>query len=136
MSRVGFRVMMVGRRSDAMKAHEFHGDDPRPTGTWGFLTNHAHVLLCVARDPKSRARDIAEQVGITERATQRILADLIADGYVTRTKAGRRNHYKVNPRGQLPPPVFRDLSIGPLIDVLNRDGQPTPPATPASTRRP
>ena len=102
---------------------EFQGD-ARPTGTWAFLTNHAHVLLCVARDPQSRARDIAEQVGITERATQRILANLIADGYVTRTKVGRRNHYKVNPRGRLRHPVFRDLSIGPLIEVLNRDGQP------------
>src|SRR3954471_20241777 len=108
----------------------------RPASTWGFLTNHAHVLLCIARDPHSRARDIAEQVGITERAPQRILADLIAHGYVTRTKAGRRNHYKINPRGQLRHPVFRDLSIGPLIDVLNRDGQSTPPANPASNRRP
>jgi DNA-binding MarR family transcriptional regulator len=110
-------------------------DDARPTGTWGFLTNHAHVLLCIARDPQSRARDIAEQVGITERATQRILADLIAGGYITRTKVGRRNHYKINPRGQLRHPVFRDLSIGPLIEVLNRN-HPTPPANSASTRRP
>jgi DNA-binding MarR family transcriptional regulator len=108
----------------------------RTAGTWGFLTNHAHVLLCIARDPQSRARDIAEQVGITERAAQRILADLIADGYVTRTKVGRRNHYKVNPRGRLRHPVFRELSIGPLIDVLNRDGQPKPRRTPRPGRRP
>jgi predicted transcriptional regulator len=94
----------------------------RPPGTWGFLTNHAHVLLCIARDPQSRARDIAEQVGITERAAQRILADLIAEGYVTRTKVGRRNQYKVNLRGQLRHPVFRNLSIGPLIEVLNTTG--------------
>ena len=98
-----------------------------PAGTWAFLTNHAHVLLCVARDPQSRARDIAEQVGITERATQRILADLIADGYITRTKIGRRNLYKVNPEGHLRHPVLRDLSIGPLIEVLNGGGQPRPP---------
>jgi DNA-binding MarR family transcriptional regulator len=97
---------------------------PTPAGTWGFLTNHAHVLLCIARDPESRARDIAEQVGITERATQRILADLIADGYITRAKAGRRNHYTINPRGHLRHPVLRDLSIGPLLDVLNTDGNP------------
>jgi hypothetical protein len=93
-----------------------------PAGTWAFLTNHAHVLVCIARDPQSRTRDIAEQVGITERAAQRILADLIADGYVARTKVGRRNRYKVNPRGHLRHPVFRDLSIGPLIEILNRDG--------------
>jgi DNA-binding MarR family transcriptional regulator len=96
----------------------------RPASSWVFLTNHAHVLLCIARDPESRARDIAEQVGITERATQRILADLIGDGYVTRRKVGRRNHYKINPRGQLRHPVFRDLSIGPLLEVLNANGQP------------
>src|SRR3954452_12267019 len=126
------RVSMVDVRhgSDTMKPRQQPHDDARPTGTWGFLTNHAHVLLCVARDPQSRARDIAEQVGITERATQRILAELIADGYVTRTKVGRRNHYKVNPRGQLRHPVYRDLSIGPLIEVLNRDGEPKPRQTP------
>jgi predicted transcriptional regulator len=120
--------------SDTMKLQE-PKRDARPTGTWGFLTNHAHVLLCIARDPQARARDIAEQVGITERATQRILADLIADGYVTRTKVGRRNHYKINPRGQLRHPVFRDLSIGPLIEVLNRDGQPTPGKLPVHPAR-
>ena len=89
-----------------------------PRGTWVFLTNHAHVLLCIARDPQSRARDIAEHVGITERAAQRILADLIADGYATRTKIGRRNHYKVNPQGHLRHPTFRNVAIGDLLDVL------------------
>jgi predicted ArsR family transcriptional regulator len=108
----------------------------RPAGTWGFLTNHAHVLLCIARDPQSRARDIAEQVGITERAAQRILADLIADSYATRTKVGRRNHYEINSDGHLRHPVFRDLSIGPLLDVLNRDGQPKHPQKPRRSRRP
>jgi DNA-binding MarR family transcriptional regulator len=96
----------------------------RPASTWVFLTNHAHVLLCIARDPRSRARDIADQIRITERATQRILADLIADGYVTRTKVGRRNHYTINPRGHLRHPVLRELSIGPLLEVLDSDGQP------------
>jgi predicted ArsR family transcriptional regulator len=94
----------------------------RPAGTWVFLTNHAHVLLCIARDPHSRARDIAERVGITERAAQRILADLIAEGYATRTKVGRRNHYEIDADGHLRHPVFRDLSIGPLLEVLNTDG--------------
>jgi DNA-binding MarR family transcriptional regulator len=91
----------------------------QPTGRWVFLTNHAHVLLCIARDPQARARDIAEQVGITERAAQRILADLVAEGYVTRTKVGRRNRYTINPGGRLRHPIFRDLPIGPLLDVLN-----------------
>ena len=108
----------------------------RPANTWGFLTNHAHVLLCVARDPESRAREIADRVGITERATQGILADLIADGYVTRTKVGRRNHYKINPRGHLRHPALRDLPIGLLIDVLTTDGQPKPRPTLRASRRP
>jgi predicted ArsR family transcriptional regulator len=98
-------------------------NETRP-GTWAFLTNHAHVLLCIARDPQSRARDIAQQIGITERAAQRILADLIADAYVTRTKVGRRNHYTINLRGHLRHPMFRDLSVEPLLEVLNRDDQP------------
>jgi DNA-binding MarR family transcriptional regulator len=117
-----------------MKLHEPQSKT-QPTGTWGFLTNHAHVLLCAARDPQSRARDIAEQVGITERATQRILADLIADGYITRTKIGRRNLYKINPQGHLRHPVFRDLSIGSLIEVLNADGQPKPRQTHRPSRQ-
>jgi DNA-binding IclR family transcriptional regulator len=91
----------------------------RPAGTWAFLTNHAHVLLCIARDPQSRVRDIAAEVGITERAAQRILADLIADGYATRTKTGRRNQYEVNPRRHLRHSLFRNLPIGRLLDVLD-----------------
>ena len=102
--------------------------EPTTTGTWGFLTNHAHVLLCIARDSESRVRDIADQVGITERAAQRILADLIADGYVTRTKVRRRNNYKVNPQGHLRHPVFRNLAIGPLLEVLATANWPS--ATP------
>jgi DNA-binding MarR family transcriptional regulator len=95
------------------------GAKNQPTGTWVFLTNHAHVLLCIERDPQTRTRDIAEQVGITERAAQRIVADLVAEKYITRTKVGRRNHYKINPRGHLRHPVFRELSIGPLLKVLS-----------------
>lgn len=105
-----------------MSAQEPQEGKTGSVGSWGFLTNHAHVLLCIARAPDSRARDIAAQVGITERAAQRILADLIADGYAERTKVGRRNHYKINPGGRLRHPVYRDLSIGPLIEVLNTPG--------------
>ncbi len=104
-------------------------------GTWAFLTNHAHVLLCIARDPQVRARDIADQIGITERAAQRILADLIADEYVKRTKVGRRNHYTIDPGGHLRHPMLRDLSVGPLLDVLNTDGQPQPRPLTRARRR-
>lgn len=107
----------------------------RRSSAWTFLTNHAYVLLCIARDPHSRARDIAQQVDITERATQRILADLIADGYVTRAKVGRRNLYEINAAGPLRHPIFGHLSIGPLIEVLNSDGAPQPRPTPRPRRR-
>jgi len=89
------------------------------TGGWMFLTNHAHVLLCIARDPDARVCDVADVVGITERAAQRILGDLIAEGYATSIKVGRRNHYKVNLRGKLRHPFFEDFAVGPLLEVLN-----------------
>jgi DNA-binding Lrp family transcriptional regulator len=95
-------------------------EQPSRAPTWVFLTNHAHVLLCLARDPDIRARDIAEQVGITERAAQRILGDLLAEGYIAKTKIGRRNRYVVNRHGHLRHPVFRELEIGPLLDILQR----------------
>ena len=101
--------------------------DQATATTWVFLSNHAHVLLSVARDPDVRARDIAEQVGITERAAQRILSDLLAENYLTKTKNGRRNRYTVNRRGHLRHPVFRELEIGPLLDILDQD-RPAPPA--------
>jgi predicted transcriptional regulator len=119
---------------DAMSGQQPPSRTP-PTGTWGFLTNHAHVLLCIAREPQSRTRDIAEQVGITERAAQRILADLITEGYVIRTKVGRRNNYEINPLGELRHPVLRDLSIGPLIEVLNSDGPVQARPAPRPRRR-
>ena len=107
---------MAAVESLAVKKTDAH---EQLTGGWTFLTNHAHVLLCIARDPDARVRDIAEVVGITERAAQRILADLIAEGYATSTKLGRRNRYQVNPGGHLRHPIFRNLSIGPLLEVLN-----------------
>lgn len=67
---------------------------------WTFLTNHAHVLLCIAEQPAVRMREVAVSVGITERAVQRIVADLEAAGYVVREREGRRNRYRV--RGEMP----------------------------------
>ena len=98
--------------------------DAKSTGTWTFLTNHAHVLLYVARSPSARARDIATDLGITERAAQRILAELIETGYLTRTKEGRRNRYTVNGEGNLRHPLNRDSKIGPLLETLDT-GSPT-----------
>ena len=69
----------------------------QPASTlWTFLSNHSHVLICLTRDPLVRLRDVAEAVGITERAVQRIVADLEDAGVLTRTRDGRRNHYEIN----------------------------------------
>lgn len=99
---------------------------------WLFLSNHGNVLLCIARDPQIRIREIADNVGIGERAAQKIVADLVADGYVARTKEGRRNRYEVNTSARLRHPLFTDMEIGPLVDAL-RDGNALPAKRP--TRR-
>lgn len=85
---------------------------------WTFLTNHAHVLLCVVKDPEARLRDIADTVGITERAAQRIMTDLVEAGYLERTRQGRRNTYQLHPDLPLRHPMDRDTDIGQLVSVL------------------
>ena len=85
---------------------------------WTFLTNHAHVLLALTRDPEARLRDVAQLVGITERAAQRIVAELEEAGYLTRTRDGRRNRYEVHPDVPLRHPVERDHAIGEILTVL------------------
>ncbi len=84
-----------------------------------FLTNHAHVLICIAGDPGIRGRDIAERVGITERAAQGIIADLVRAGYVTRTRVGRRNRYDINPGLPLRHPLQQTHAIGELLGLLS-----------------
>jgi hypothetical protein len=87
---------------------------------WTFLTNHAHVLVCLAEEADIRGRDIAARVGITERAAQAIVADLVAEGYVTRTREGRRNRYEVNPDAPLRHPLEDDHTVGELLVTLGR----------------
>jgi hypothetical protein len=87
-------------------------------GEWTFLTNHGHVLLLLSRTPDLRLRDIAERVGITERATQRIVAELVVAGYLTRTRNGRRNRYAVHAGRPFRHPVEGDHRIGELLEVL------------------
>jgi DNA-binding MarR family transcriptional regulator len=88
---------------------------------WTFVTNHTQVLLCVARDPDIRLRDIAARIGITERAAQRILADLVDAGYVKRRRQGRRNRYAVNPDLRMRHPAQEGHDIGEILDLLNRE---------------
>jgi predicted ArsR family transcriptional regulator len=91
---------------------------PENSKPWRFVTNHTQVLLCVARDDDVRLRDVAEKVGITERAAQRIVADLVEAGFVERKKIGRRNHYSVDRSAKMRHPAQVDQEIGELLDLL------------------
>jgi DNA-binding MarR family transcriptional regulator len=88
-------------------------------GGWTFVTSHAVLLLEVARGPDSTVRELAQRVGLTERQTHRVLADLAEAGYLERDRVGRRNHYHVN-RGQpMRHPSVRAQAIGELLTVLD-----------------
>lgn len=85
---------------------------------WTFLSNHAQVLICIAREPEIRLRDIAVDVGITERAVQRIVSDLAEAGYIEAERVGRRNRYVVNRNLRMRHPAQTNLDIGELLDLL------------------
>jgi DNA-binding IclR family transcriptional regulator len=90
-------------------------DEPR---NWTFLTNHAQVLLCLADTPDIRLRDVAERVGITERATQRIVAELADAGYVKTERIGRRNRYTVDRQHAMRHSAQLGYEIGALLEAL------------------
>lgn len=99
---------------------------PDQSRTWTFLTNHAQVLLCLADTPDIRLRDVAEHVGITERATQRILADLIAAGYVQTVRVGRRNHYTIDREHAMRHSAQIGYEVGALLTALSTDASRLP----------
>lgn len=92
--------------------------DERTAPVWTFLTNHGQVLVCIARDPGVRLRDVGARVRITERAAHRIVAELADAGYITIRKQGRRNHYTINTDLPLPDEVAREQNIGELLGIL------------------
>jgi hypothetical protein len=94
------------------------------TSPWKFLTNHAYVLLAVARQPDIRISEIGDVVGITERAAHRILMDLVKDGYLSVRKNGRRNYYKVHADLPLRDPAYRDYAVSNLLRALSRPPKP------------
>lgn len=96
--------------------HDKHTDEKKP---WTFLTNHAHVLVCLTREPGVRLRDVAQRVGITERAVQRIIADLKDEGFITPTRDGRRNHYGVHCDRTLRHPVEAHCTVGALLAAVD-----------------
>ena len=101
-----------------------------PAAGWTFLTNHARVLLCIARDPGVRLLDIAQRVGITERSAYGIVQDLADAGYIVKEKAGRRNRYRIRAHLPLREPTSRERTVGDILALLV-DGE-----VPASADRP
>jgi DNA-binding MarR family transcriptional regulator len=99
------------------------------------LTNHAHVLICISRDHTIRTRDIAILVGITERATQAIIADLVATGYLQRQREGRRNLYTVSVTAPFRHPIEAKHNVGDLLDMLERPTTTERPAKKRATRK-
>lgn len=92
---------------------------------WTFLTNHAQVLLCIAENPRSSAKEIAGRVGITERAVQRILDDLEEAGYISRSREGRRNRYEIHHELPMRHPQQRGYAVCDLLRILMRPEEPT-----------
>jgi hypothetical protein len=93
------------------------GHGPVASPRWTFLTNHGHVLLCLARAPELRLRDVAAMVGVTERAVQRIVADLEEAGYLTKRKHGRQNEYEIDASLPLRHPIEAHQKVKAIIDL-------------------
>ena len=93
-------------------------ENPETSAAWTFLSNHGHVLVCIVRDPNVRVREIAQAVGVTERAVQRILRELEEGGVIVRTRQGRRTHYEVNEHLPLRHPIEAEHSVGELVRVV------------------
>jgi DNA-binding Lrp family transcriptional regulator len=89
------------------------------TPTWSFLTNHARVLLCIAEDPGLRLREIGDRIGVTERAAHRIVDELTRAGYISRTRAGRRNRYAIIRDQPLRDSLVHEQSVGDLLAILS-----------------
>jgi len=100
-------------------------EGPRPG--WTFLTNHSHVLICLARDPHVRLRDVAQRVGVTERAVQRIVHELEEAAVITRQREGRRNVYRIHPDRPLRHPVEAHCTVGQLLNMVLPSGLESAP---------
>lgn len=97
---------------------------PGPQSSWTFFTNHGHVLFCLARNPQETLREVAIKVGITERAVQRIVGELEEAGVLTRRRAGRRNHYTIDPDIRLRHPIEGKCRVADLIEVVDSAESP------------
>ena len=97
-------------------------DDGQRGSRWTLLTGHGHVLVEIARNPEARVRDISPVVGLTERSVQAIVADLEAEGYLTRTRTGRRVVYTVNRDSLFRHSAQKGHRVGPFLDLLTATG--------------
>ena len=94
--------------------------------TWTFTTNHARVLMVITQDPTVRLRDIASMLDITERAAQRIVTELVDEGYLSRKREGRRNVYTVHPKRPMRTPQARSTDVGAFLDLMLKGGNLQP----------
>ncbi len=108
----------MNRENNGVKVEEGRAGSP---SNWTFLTNHTHVLICLANEPDLRLRDVAERVQITERAVQRIVADLEEAGILTRIRDGRRNRYEVHADKPLRHPVESHRTVQDLLAMVQQD---------------
>jgi predicted ArsR family transcriptional regulator len=109
-------------------------EEGRSDGGWTFVTNHFVVLFCLAEDPGLRMADVAERVGITERAVQGIVADLVEAGYLTKTRMGRRNHYEIRKGMPMRHLEIQHRQLGEVLRVLGGDGADAGPEPDGATK--
>ncbi len=114
----GRRVVDVQSRKTTRAGGPLHGAE-HPSGHWTFLTNHSHVLILLAHDPSMILRKVAAMVGITERAVQRIIADLQGEGFIERQKVGRQNHYRILRERKLRHTVEAHRTVGDLLRIID-----------------
>jgi len=107
------RVTSRKRKTDVAAS-----ESAKPSSSWTFLTNHAHVLAVLHLDPEKVLREVAVEVGITERAVQRIIQDLEEDGFIERERVGRKNHYRILKGERLRHPIEAHRKIGDLLKLI------------------
>ena len=121
MGRTSLHAATGDRRRSPLEGHT-KSDAPSMlpvSREWTFLSNHGHVLVSLARDPDARMRDVADAVGITERAVQQIVHDLVGQGYLHKSKVGRRNRYSVVRDAHFRQDLKSDLTLGPFLELVN-----------------
>ena len=119
-SRTAFLVQPPqSKRLSAVVTPPVEPPSKAPGTRWSFLTNHSHVLVLLSRNPSLVLREVAVRVGITERAVQRIIADLESGGIIEREKVGRQNHYRIRTEQSLRHTIESRRTIGELLDLMN-----------------